>query len=62
MLYRLLHEVFLASGRSEDADLVMVDLLGTFTLENASQTREEAQKCIVYRFVPKIGRVCVNCV
>ena len=47
MLYRLLHEVFLASGRSEDADLVMVDLLGTFTIENTSQPRENAQRFIV---------------
>ena len=46
-LYRLLHEVLLASGRSEEAGQVMVDLLGTFTMENASQAREEAQRCIV---------------
>merc|ERR1719166_658091 len=46
-LYRLLHEVLLASGRSEEAGQVMVALLGTFTMENASQAREEAQRCIV---------------
>merc|ERR1719225_2158382 len=46
-LYRLLHEVLLASGRSEEAGQVMVELLGTFTMENASQAREEAQRCIV---------------
>merc|ERR1711892_395382 len=46
-LYRLLHEVLLASGRSEEAGLVMVELLGTFTTENASQAREEAQRCII---------------
>merc|ERR1719310_2509713 len=46
-LYRLLHEVLLASGRSEEAGLVMVELLGTFTTEDASQAREEAQRCIV---------------
>ena len=46
-LYRLLHEVLLASGRSEEAGQVMVELLGTFTTENASQAREEAQRCIV---------------
>ena len=46
-LYRLLHEVLLAAGRSEEAGQVMVELLGTFTMENASQAREEAQRCIV---------------
>ena len=46
-LYRLLHEVLLAAGRSEAAGQVMVELLGTFTMENASQAREEAQRCIL---------------
>jgi len=46
-LYRLLHEVLLASGRSEEAGQVMVELLGTFTTETASEAREEAQRCIV---------------
>lgn len=46
-LYRLLHEVLLAAGRSEEAGQVMVELLSTFTMENASQAREEAQRCIV---------------
>lgn len=46
-LFRLLHEVLLANGRSEDASQVMVELLGTYTTENASQAREEAQRCIV---------------
>merc|ERR1719429_167502 len=46
-LYRLLHEVLLPAGRSEEAGQVMVELLGTFTTENASQAREEAQRCIV---------------
>ena len=49
-LYRLLHEVLLASGRSKEADLVRFELLGTFTMENASQTREEAQSCILVCF------------
>merc|ERR1712154_683796 len=40
-------EVLLASGRSEEAGLAMVELLGTFTTENASQAREEAQRCII---------------
>merc|ERR1719278_1176425 len=46
-LYRLLHEVLLASGRAEQAGKVMVDLLGTYTTENASEAKEEAQRCIV---------------
>jgi len=46
-LFRLLHEVLLSNGRSEDASQVMVELLGTYTTENASQAREEAQRCIV---------------
>merc|ERR1719333_1787211 len=46
-LYRLLHEVLLASGRSEEAGQVMVELLGTFTTENASQAKEEAGRCVV---------------
>jgi len=46
-LLRLLHEVLLSCGRSEDASQVMVELLGTYTTENASQAREEAQRCIV---------------
>ena len=33
--------------RSEDAGQVMIELLGTYTTENASQAREEAQRCIV---------------
>lgn len=32
---------------SESASKVMVELLGTYTTENASQAREEAQRCIV---------------
>ena len=46
-LLRLLHEVLLSCGRSEDASQVMIELLGTYTTENASQAREEAQRCIV---------------
>jgi len=46
-LYRLLHEVLLSSGRAEEASRLMVELLGTYTSENASQAREEAQRCIV---------------
>merc|ERR550539_1668790 len=46
-LYRLLHEVLLANSRAEEAGKVMVDLLGTYTTENASEAKEEAQRCIV---------------
>merc|ERR1719187_2751773 len=46
-LYRLLHEMLLLNGRSEEAGKVMVDLLGTYTTENASEAREEAQRCII---------------
>ena len=46
-LYRLLHEMLLAAGRSEEAGLVMVELLGTFTTEDASQAKEEAGRCVV---------------
>ena len=34
-------------SKSELASKVMVELLGTYTTENASQAREEAQRCIV---------------
>ncbi|XP_054262040.1 eukaryotic translation initiation factor 3 subunit M-like [Macrosteles quadrilineatus] len=46
-LLRLLHEVLLASKQSELAAKVMVELLGTYTTENASQAREDAQRCII---------------
>ena len=46
-LYRLLHEMLLAAGRSEEAGLVMVELLGTFTTEDANQAKEEAGRCVV---------------
>jgi len=46
-LYRLLHEMLLLNGRSDDAGRVMIELLGTYTTENASQAKEEAQRCIV---------------
>jgi len=32
---------------SEDAYKVMLDLLATYTMENASQAREDAQRCIL---------------
>ena len=46
-LLRLLHEELLRCKRSEEAGEVMIELLGTYTTENASQAREEAQRCIV---------------
>lgn len=46
-LLRSLHEALLNSRESELASKVMVELLGTYTTENASQAREEAQRCIV---------------
>lgn len=50
-LYRLLHEVLSRSGagqtESEQAAKVMVELLGTYTAENASYAREDAIRCII---------------
>lgn len=45
-LYRLLHDV-LKDTNSELASKVMIELLGTYTAENASVAREDAMKCIV---------------
>ena len=46
-LYKLLHEVLRVCKRSEEASAVMIELLGTYTTENASQAREETHRCIV---------------
>lgn len=46
-LYRLLHEMLLLNGKSDGAGRVMIELLGTYTTENASQGKEEAQRCII---------------
>ena len=46
-LLKLLHEALLACKRSEGASQVMIELLGTYTAENASQAREETHRCIV---------------
>merc|ERR1711971_1230259 len=46
-LLRHLHEVLRTAKKSERASEVMIMLLGTYTTENASQAREEAQRCIV---------------
>ncbi|XP_063530416.1 eukaryotic translation initiation factor 3 subunit M [Cydia strobilella] len=45
-LYRLLHSV-LKDSNSELASKVMIELLGTYTDENASSARDDAIKCIV---------------
>lgn len=45
-LYRLLHDV-LKDVNGELASKVMIELLGTYTAENASYAREDAMKCIV---------------
>jgi len=45
-LYRLLHDV-LKDTDTELAAKVMIELLGTYTQENASYAREDAMKCIV---------------
>ena len=46
-VYKLLHEVLRSCKRSEEASQVMIELLDTYTTENASQAREETHKCIV---------------
>lgn len=46
-LLRLLHQALLASKQSELSAKVMVELLSTYTAENASQAREDAQACIL---------------
>ncbi len=40
-------QLLLSNGKSEEAGRVMIELLGTYTTENASQAREEAQRCII---------------
>lgn len=46
-LYRLLHDVLSKSNQSEHAAKVMIELLGTYTSENASYARDDAIKCII---------------
>jgi len=45
-LYRLLHDV-LKDTQCEVASKVMIELLGTYTDDNASHARDDAMKCIV---------------
>ena len=47
VLLRVLHEAFTECKQSEQATKMMLELLGTYTEENASQAREDAHKCIV---------------
>ncbi|KAK2181283.1 hypothetical protein NP493_402g01000 [Ridgeia piscesae] len=46
-LLRALHEAFLECKQSEKATKMMIELLGTYTDDNASQARDDAYKCIV---------------
>lgn len=46
-LLRNLHEAFIECHQIEKATKVMIELLGTYTEENASQARDDAQRCIV---------------
>jgi len=51
-LLRLLHDVLLQK-QSESASRVMIELLSTYTEENASQARDDAHKCIVSNLLDK---------
>ncbi|XP_077994676.1 eukaryotic translation initiation factor 3 subunit M-like [Glandiceps talaboti] len=44
---RLLHDAWQETNHSEAATKIMMELLGTYTDDNASQAREDAHKCIV---------------
>lgn len=46
-LLRMLHDAVLEAKMSEAATKVMIELLGTYTEDNASQAREDAHRCIV---------------
>lgn len=46
-LLRTLHDVLVEAKQSELASKVMIELLGTYTEDNASQARDDAHKCIV---------------
>ncbi|ELT92903.1 hypothetical protein CAPTEDRAFT_21963 [Capitella teleta] len=47
VLLRALHDAFTASKQTDKATKVMIELLGTYTSETASQAREDAHRCIV---------------
>ncbi|CAM9555304.1 unnamed protein product [Lampetra planeri] len=46
-ILRLLYDALVDCKRSERAARVMVELLGSYTEENASQARDDAHRCIV---------------
>lgn len=46
-LLRLLHEALIENKQSELASKVMIELLSTYTEDNASQARDDAHRCIV---------------
>uniref|UniRef100_A0A8C4PWH5 Eukaryotic translation initiation factor 3 subunit M n=1 Tax=Eptatretus burgeri TaxID=7764 RepID=A0A8C4PWH5_EPTBU len=46
-LLRLLYESLVDMKKSDKASKVMVELLGSYTEENASQARDDAHRCIV---------------
>ncbi|XP_069132298.1 eukaryotic translation initiation factor 3 subunit M-like [Argopecten irradians] len=46
-LLRNLHDALIDSKLSETATKVMIDLLGSYTEDNASQARDDAHRCIV---------------
>lgn len=47
-LYRLLFEALSQMNDSTNALKVVIELLGTFDKDNASKSRDDAHKCIVY--------------
>jgi len=47
VLLRELHQALLDNNMSDEASSVMLELLGTYTTENASQAREDAHRCII---------------
>uniref|UniRef100_A0A2P2I0M5 Eukaryotic translation initiation factor 3 subunit M n=2 Tax=Hirondellea gigas TaxID=1518452 RepID=A0A2P2I0M5_9CRUS len=46
-LLRLLHQTLLSNNMGEAASKVMLELLATYTTENASQARDDAHRCII---------------
>ncbi|VDI47041.1 translation initiation factor 3 subunit M [Mytilus galloprovincialis] len=50
-ILRSLHDALLDTKTSEAATKVMIDLLGTYTEDNASQAKNDAHRCIVTHLV-----------
>jgi len=46
-LYRSLHDALAEAKQGDKAFKIMLELLGTYTEDNASQARDDAHKCIV---------------